>query len=110
MHSTRGQASVELVALLPFLALAVAALAQAAALAHASWAASQAAGAAARAQAVGADPGAAARRSLPPHLERGLRVVARGGGEVEVRLRAPVLLPAVDLGTVAARGRFEAQS
>ena len=110
MHSTRGQASVELVALLPFLALALAALAQVAALAHASWAASQAAGAAARARAVGADPRAAARRALPSHLEGGLRVVARGGGGVEVRLRGPSLLPALDPGVITARGRFEGQS
>ena len=110
MHSTRGQASVELVALLPLLALALAALAQVAVVSHAAWAVSQAAGAAARAHAVGADPAAAARGALPAHLERGLRVVARRGGNVEVRVRCPSLVAALDLGTFAASGRFEAQS
>ena len=110
MHSVRGQASVELVALLPFLALVVGALAQVALVSHASWAASQAAGAAARAHAVGGDPKAAARRALPAHLERGLRVVTREGGEVEVRLRGPAIVPALSVGTVSASGRFEAQS
>ena len=110
MHSDRGQASVELVALLPFLALVVAALAQVALVSHASWAASQAAGAAARAHAVGGDPKVAARRALPAHLERGVRVVAGDGGEVEVRLRGPSLVPVLDIGTVSASARFEAQS
>jgi hypothetical protein len=110
MHPTRGQASVELVALLPLLALAVAALVQVAALGHAAWAGSQAASAAARAAAVGGDPRAAAAGALPPHLERGLRVVERDGGEVEVRLRSPSLLPALDLGQITARGRFQEQS
>ena len=110
MHSTRGQAAVELVALLPFLTLAVAALAQVALIAHASWAASQAATAAARAHAVGTDPALAARRALPEHLERDLRVVAHGGGEVRVRLRGPSLVPALSVGAISATGRFEAQS
>ena len=110
MHSTRGQASVELVALLPFLALVVAALAQVALLAHASWAASQAAAAAARAHAVGSDPKLAARRALPEHLEDGLRVIAIDRGEVQVRLRGPSLVPALGVGAMIAEGRFEAQS
>ena len=110
MHSTRGQASVELVALLPFLALVVAALGQVALLAHASWAASQAATAAARAHAVGNDPVLAARHALPGHLEHGLRVDAGDGGEVRVRLRGPSLVPALSVGAITASGRFEAQS
>ena len=110
MHSTRGQASVELVALMPFLALAVAALVQVALLAHASWAASQAAASAARAHAVGSDPVLAARRALPRHLEGGLRVVTRGGGEVRVSLRGPSLVPALRLGAISATGRFEGRS
>ena len=110
MPSNRGQASVEFVALLPLIALALAALAQVVAVGHAAWAASQAASAAARAAAVGGDARAAARASLPGHLERGLRVVRRDGGEVEVRLRGPSLIPALDLGAIAARGRFAEQS
>lgn len=110
MRSPRGQASVELVALLPLLALAAAGLVQVALLGHASWAAAQAASAAARAHAVGGDARAAARRELPAHLEGTLRVMARGGGDVEVRLRAPSLVPALDVGTVTARGHFAEQA
>lgn len=110
MPSTHGQASVELVSLVPLIALALAALAQVVALGHTAWAASQAASAAARAAAVEGDVRAAARGALPRHLERGLRVVAHDGGEVEVRLRAPALIPAIDLGPVTARGRFTERS
>jgi hypothetical protein len=109
MPRTSGQASVELVALLPLVALAAAALFQVALIGHAGWAASQAASAAARASAVGADPRRAARTALPPHLERGLGVTVRGD-EVRVRLRPPALLPALAPGEVSARGHFEAQA
>lgn len=110
MHFTRGQASVEFVALLPFVALAAAALAQVAVLGHAGWAAGQAASSAARASAVGASPAAAAREALPGHLERGLRVRGLEGGEVEVRVRVPSLLPVLELSPISARGHFAEQA
>ena len=69
-----GQAAVELVALLPLLALLALAAWQAVVAGQAAWLAAGAARASARAAAVGHDPAAAARRSLPPALERGLRV------------------------------------
>jgi pilus assembly protein CpaE len=105
-----GQASVEFVALLPFLTLAVAAVVQLVMLGHAAWAGSQAASAAARASAVGGSSRAAARAALPSHLERGLRVVDRGSGRVSVRLRVPSLVPALDLGSLSADGSFEEQA
>ncbi len=107
---TAGQASVEFVALLPFLALAVAAVVQLVLVGHAAWAGSQAASAAARASAVGGSPRAAARGALPPHLERGLRVDAGDDGRVTVRLRVPSLVPALDLGSLSAAGSFEEQA
>jgi hypothetical protein len=105
-----GQASVELVALLPLVALLAFALVQLTLAGHAAWAASQAAGAAARAHAVGLDPKSAARSSLPTHLERSLRLRTGDEGEVEVRLRTPVLLRQLDLGHITAHARFEPQS
>ena len=105
MRHSSGQASVEFVALLPLMAVALAARAKVCVAGHAAWAASQAASSAARASAVGADPQAAARRALPPHLEDGLRVSSRDG-TVRVRLRAPSLLPALDLGDVTAEARW----
>jgi hypothetical protein len=106
--SQRGQASVEFVAVIPLLAVALAGLLQAVLVGHAAWAVSQAAAAAARASAVGADARAAARSALPGGLERGLRVSAGRDGSVVVGVRAPSLL--IDLGEITSRARFEAQS
>jgi hypothetical protein len=88
----RGQASIELVALLPLLALLAFALWQAAVAGQAVWLAGAAARAGARAEAIGADPVAAAQSALPPRLEDGLRVRARDGGGVTVTLRIPSAL------------------
>jgi hypothetical protein len=106
----RGQAAVELVAVLPFVAAALALAWQLALAGHAAWAAAAAARAAARAHAVGADPAAAARARLPSRLERGLRVRARSGGEVSVRVRIPPVAGAVRLGHTTAIARFEPQA
>lgn len=107
--STRGQASVELVALLPLLAMLCAGVLQVVLVGHAAWAAGGAARAAARASAVGADARAAARAVLPAHLEHGLRVRSRLAGEVVVSLRAPSLIPAIAVGRVSAEAAFGAQ-
>src|SRR5687768_9421448 len=69
-----GQATVELVALLPLLAVVLAGAWQAVLAGQAAWAAGAAARAAARAHGVGTDPTRAARTHLPGSLERGLRV------------------------------------
>lgn len=103
----RGQAAVELVALLPFIALVGALLVQAAIAGQAVWLAQSAARSAARAQAVGLDRDQAARRTLPSRLERGLRVRPSGDG-VQVTLRIPSLWGG-DLGSVGASARMESQ-
>jgi TadE-like protein len=107
--SEGGQAAVELVALLPLLALLLAACWQVVLVGQTAWSASAAARGAARAAAVGSDPEVAARRSLPGGLERHLHV-RRDDDGVAVRLRIPSLVPAVSLGSLTAHGRFEAQA
>ncbi len=104
-----GQASVEFVALLPLLALVLAAAWQFVLAGDAVWHARVAARAAARAQAVGADPRAAARAHLPPRLERALRVRTGDAGDTRVSIRIPAVLGALDLGRVSATAHFEAQ-
>jgi hypothetical protein len=104
----RGQATVELVALLPLLALAVALMWQAALAGQAIWLAGSAARAAARADAIGLDAAAAARRVLPSRLERGLAVSADGDGAVAVSIRVPSVVGG-SLASVGARARFAPQ-
>ena len=105
-----GQATVELVALLPLLVVVLAGAWQAVLAGHAAWAASAAARAAARAHAVGTDPTRAARTHLPGSLERGLRVTAGSDGDVEVRVRIPSLPGLPSPGHANAGARFEPQS
>src|ERR671922_2571617 len=87
-----GQATVELVALLPLLAVLGVGLWQAAVAGQAMWMAGAAARAAARAEALGTDPVGAARSVLSPRLAEGLRVRAVDGGGVRVTLRVPAVL------------------
>src|SRR4051794_7616590 len=105
----RGQATVELVALLPCLAAVLAVAWQLALAGHATWAAAAAARAAARASAVGSDPAAAARAHLSADLERGLTVEKQPGGAVVVGVRTPVVVPGVSFGRVHAESRFAAR-
>lgn len=105
-----GQATVELVALLPALAAVLAGLWQAVLAGQAAWAVTSAARAAARAHAVGADAPAAARAHLPAALERGLHVRTRPGGEVSVSVRIPALPGLPSPGRAQAGARFEPQS
>ncbi len=107
----RGQATVELVALLPLVAVLVALLWQAVVAGQAVWFAGSAARAAARASAIGADEHAAARRALPDRLERGLAVRRERGEEgVRVAIRIPSVIGAGRLGTVSARARLQDQT
>ena len=108
--STRGQAAVEFVALLPLLALVLSVGAQLVLAGDALWSAAAAARAAARAHAVGADARGAALTVLPRRLERALAVESETDGTVLVRVRVPALAPGLDLGTVSARAHFEPQS
>src|SRR5947209_12048116 len=89
LRDASGQASVELVAILPLIALVVGVLWQAVLAGEAVWSAAGAARAAARAQAVGSDPLVAARGALPDALRSGVRVDPQGGG-VRVRLAVPL--------------------
>jgi TadE-like protein len=109
-RASHGQATVELVALLPVIAALLVALWQAALAGHAAWAANAAARAAARAHAVGADPRRAAREHLPGSLEPGLRVKAHDDGEVELSIRVPRLPGVPALGRARATARFAPQS
>jgi hypothetical protein len=107
----QGQATVELVALLPLLAVLAAVLWQGIVAGQAVWLAGSAARAAARASAVGGDARAAARRVLPERLERGLvvRPVASGGG-VRVAIGIPAIVGSARLTTVSAHARLQDQA
>ncbi len=103
-ESERGQASVELVALLPLLAALLLASWQGIVAGQAWWLAAGAARAGARADLVGADPLAAAQRELPGGLRSRVRV-GRADGEVVVRVAIPAVAGLGRLGTATARVR-----
>ena len=107
----QGQASVELVALLPLVAILAAVSWQGVVAGQAVWLAGSAARAAARASAVGTDARAAARRVLPERLERGL-VVRRmtSGGGVRVAIGVPAIVGSGRLTTVSAHARLQDQA
>jgi hypothetical protein len=92
VNGERGQASVELVAVLPCILLAAAVVWQLVLVGHTAWLTAQAARAGARADAVGRDAEAAARSALPRSLKRGLEVDSRPAGGVRVSVRIPLLL------------------
>jgi hypothetical protein len=110
LRAQEGQASVELVALLPLLALVAAVLWQAVVAGQAVWLAGTAARAAARAEAVGADAPAAARRVLTA-APRAVGAGDRGAdGAVTVRVRIPAVVGRDrSLGSFSTRARFAAQ-
>ena len=95
-----GTASVELVAVVPFLLLAVLVAAQLALAGQALWSAGVAARAGARAALVGGDASAVARRALPSSFRQGARV-SEGDG-VSVSVEIPRLLPVLPRLTVNA--------
>jgi hypothetical protein len=105
----RGQAAVELVALLPLVGMLAALLWQALLAGETVWLSGSAARAAARAVAVGADPLSAARAVLPARLERGLHVRRGSDGAVTLVLRVPAALGGGTIAPVTARAHFEAQ-
>lgn len=105
-----GQASVELVALLPVLVGIVLLAWQALVAGEAWWLAGSAAREAARASAVGGDARAAAAGVLPAPLRRELRVRPDGDAGVSVRVAVPSVLAGVRVGSVTVRARMEPQS
>jgi hypothetical protein len=107
-HGEEGTASVELVAVVPFLLLAVLAAAQIALAGQALWSASVAARAGARAAAVGGDAPAAARSALPPSMRRGAKV--EEGDGVSVQVEVPRLIPSLPQVRVNATSALEADN
>ena len=110
LRSPSGQASVELVALLPAVLVVLALVYQALLAGQAVWEARVAARAAARANAFGADAAAAARAHLRHRLDRGLRVQTSTDGDVRVSIRIPSVLPSLRLGRVSATSHFRPQT
>src|SRR4051812_9107964 len=106
----RGQAAVELCALLPVVAALVLGAWQVVLWGRAEWAASAAARAAARADAVGGDARAAARRVLPPPLAADVQVHSRTRGDVTVALPVPLVVGHGRLLTLHAGARFAPQT
>lgn len=99
-HREGGTASVELIAVIPFLLLAVLVAAQLVLAGQALWSAGIAVRAGARAAAVGRGAEAAARQALPPSMRAGAEV--DDDGTVSVRVPVPRLLPGLPRLTVGA--------
>ena len=106
-HWEDGTASVELIAAIPFLLLAVLVAAQFALAGHSLWSAAVASRAGARAALVGGDARAAARAALPTALREGARV--DDSGPVTVRVQVPRLLPLLPSLTVDAESALESR-
>lgn len=104
-NGEEGTASVELIAVVPFLLLAILVAAQIALAGEALWSASVAARAGARAALIGGDATAAARRALPPAMREGSKV--EDSGEISVRVPVPRLLPRLPRVMVGARASLE---
>jgi TadE-like protein len=87
-----GQATVELLGVVPALLALGLVVWQLTLVGHAAWMAAHAARAAARADLVGEDARAAARSALPQALEPGLRVHAEDGA-TRVEVPVPIMRP-----------------
>jgi len=96
---------VELVAVVPFLLLALVAAAQIALAGQALWSAGVAARAGARAALVGGEATAVARAALPPSLRRDARVEDDEGVTVQVEM--PRLIPSLPPVRVSASSGLE---
>ncbi len=105
IHREDGTASVELVAVVPFLLLAVLVAAQIAIAGHALWSAGIAARAGARAALIGGDAARAARRALPASMRHDSQV--DDSGVVSVQVRVPRLLHALPPVSVGAKASLE---
>jgi hypothetical protein len=103
--AAEGQASAELVAIVPLVVILILALGEAVSAGYAAWSAAVAARAGARASAVGSDVERVAMGALPDALRRGASVDADGA--VEVHVRAPSLLPGVPALPVSASASLD---
>src|SRR4051794_39767677 len=109
-RSDRGQATVELAALLPLIAVGLLACWQLILVGHAAWGAHAAARAAARAHAVGSDELRAARASPPADLDGRVRVGTPDADDrLAVHVAVPSVLPGMRLGALTARAGFAPQ-
>ncbi len=99
-----GTASIEMVAVVPFLLLAVLVAAQVGLAGAALWSAGIAARAGARAELVGEDAETAARQALPRAMRGGAEVSA--DDVVSVRVGIPKLLPGLPRLTVGAKAEL----
>lgn len=88
----RGQASVELIGMLPFLVLAALLVWQLLLVGYAATSAENAARAASRVQARGGDPAKTARRVVGGPLREGIRT-EMVGAKATVRVRVPLIVP-----------------
>ena len=104
--SERGQASVELVAVVPALVVCALITGHLLTAGWALWSAANSARAGARAELVGGDGIGAARRALPASMRPGARV--RAGERTRVAVRVPALLPGIRLGRLSASARLDA--
>jgi hypothetical protein len=106
VRGEEGTASVELVAVVPFLLLALLVAAQIVLAGQALWSASVAARAGARAELVGGKGAVAARAALPAPMRDAVRVEEEGG--VAVGVEVPRLLSGLPATRVEAASRLEA--
>lgn len=104
-----GQASVELLALLPALGATIALAWQALVAGESWWLATVAAREAARAEALGHDPSRAALAALPALFDERARTRVARDGTATVRVAIPALLGGLRLGTATGRARMEPQ-
>jgi hypothetical protein len=104
-HGEEGTASVELVAAIPFLLLALLAAAQIALAGQALWSAGVAARAGARAELIGGDAVAVARAALPSSMREGAKIDA--DEDVAVRVEIPRLIPSLPALRVGARSGLD---
>ena len=91
LRDTRGQAAVEIIAVVPALIVAGLVAWQLVLAGHAAWLAAGAARVAARADLVDEDPRRAAESALPGSLERGLAVERSSEGVTRVQVAVPTV-------------------
>jgi hypothetical protein len=91
VREQRGQATVELLGVVPAVLVAGLVVWQLILVGHTAWMAANAARVAARAQLVGEDASRAARSALPAGLARGLEVERTNAGATRVRVEVPIM-------------------